>query len=35
MPEGLIEGLKKNPHFKALPDILSRESMDQEKFIRA
>ena len=31
----LLEELRKNPHFKALPDILTREGVDQDVFMLA
>ncbi len=33
MSEELLEELKKNPHFKALPDILTQEGVDQDAFM--
>lgn len=35
MTEELMEGLKRNPHFRTLPDILSRENMDYGTFMFA
>ena len=35
MSEELLEELRKNPHFKALPGILAREGVDQDAFMLA